>query len=152
MRGLEREGWLARHDLDRSGKGNFDHVLVGPAGVFLLDSKNFAGDAALEGDELVVRPPDDPWDDWSCPRLVQRMRAASAGLKGRIEDGTDVRVWVQPVVVLWGGFPQRVACSSDVWFVKGTELKAWLRQRPPRNSVPEAVRRFVVQMPRAGMD
>ncbi|MBA2474991.1 MAG: NERD domain-containing protein [Actinobacteria bacterium] len=41
----------AIHDLDRP-RGNWDHVLVGPPGVFLLDSKSLSGTVAAGGDAL----------------------------------------------------------------------------------------------------
>lgn len=36
------EGWYVSHDID-TGRGNRDHVLVGPGGTFLLDSKCSVG-------------------------------------------------------------------------------------------------------------
>ena len=42
LRGLEDEGWIVMHDLP-AGRGNIDHILVGPGGVFLLDSKRLDG-------------------------------------------------------------------------------------------------------------
>ena len=32
--------WLVVHDVARSDGTNFDHIVVGPPGVFVLDSKN----------------------------------------------------------------------------------------------------------------
>jgi Nuclease-related domain len=39
LRTLRSEGWSVRHDLEDK-YGNLDHVVVGPGGVFLLDTKN----------------------------------------------------------------------------------------------------------------
>jgi hypothetical protein len=36
---LAQLGWELIEDVD-NGRGNYDHILVGPSGVFLLDSKN----------------------------------------------------------------------------------------------------------------
>lgn len=38
LRALERDGWVVLHDL-ANGTTNFDHVVLGPAGVFCLNSK-----------------------------------------------------------------------------------------------------------------
>jgi hypothetical protein len=43
--------WHCQHDLEHE-HGNYDHVLVGPAGVFLLDSKLLNGTAAAGDDAL----------------------------------------------------------------------------------------------------
>src|SRR6266550_706759 len=52
-RQIEKLGpeWHCEHDLEY-GRGNWDHVLVGPPGVFLLDSKRLHGMAAVGGDAL----------------------------------------------------------------------------------------------------
>jgi hypothetical protein len=151
IRALEREGWLVRHDLDGGSGANLDHVLVSGAGVFLLDSKNYSGEGMVEGSELRVRWLEDPEDGLICEGIVQRMRAASAELKERIEEATGVRLWVQPVVVLWMRFPQRVAQSSDVVFIHGDAVVAWLRQRQPtaRPFDQGGVMNFVKQIPAA---
>ena len=133
LRTLPRPEWTTWHDLPGAHRTNLDHVVVGPAGVFLLDSKNFSGEGRIEGGELRVRWIDDPQDGWVCKGMASRMRAASAELKERIEAATRVRVWVQPVVVLWMPFPQGVVQSSDVFFVRGDALVEWLATRANSN-------------------
>ena len=53
LRVLESEGWDAVHDL-ASPFGNIDHVIVGPGGVFLLDTKQMLGQVAVDGDTVRV--------------------------------------------------------------------------------------------------
>jgi hypothetical protein len=44
---LTRHGWVVLHDLAVPGSGaNADHLIIGPAGVFLVDSKNWRGHLA----------------------------------------------------------------------------------------------------------
>ena len=52
LRGLPAD-WYVRHDL-QARYGNLDHVVVGPGGVFLLDSKNLGGRALVENGVLQV--------------------------------------------------------------------------------------------------
>lgn len=40
--GLEGEGWQAIHDAS-FGRGNVDHILIGPAGVFTVETKSHPG-------------------------------------------------------------------------------------------------------------
>jgi hypothetical protein len=40
--GLRVKGWFALHDIN-SGRGNIDHVLVGPAGIFTIETKSHRG-------------------------------------------------------------------------------------------------------------
>ena len=42
LRPLLREGWVLLNDLPVSF-GNIDHVLIGPPGVFMLETKNLSG-------------------------------------------------------------------------------------------------------------
>src|SRR3954469_25066176 len=44
LSGLEDIGWVILHDLAIPGsKANIDHLLIGPGGVLVIDSKNFSG-------------------------------------------------------------------------------------------------------------
>src|SRR5215216_2507898 len=47
---LERHGWAVLHDLavPRS-RANIDHLVVGPGGVFVIDSKHYRGRLQLDG-------------------------------------------------------------------------------------------------------
>jgi Nuclease-related domain len=41
---LERQGWAILHDLAGPGsRANIDHLVIGPAGVFVIDSKQYRG-------------------------------------------------------------------------------------------------------------
>jgi len=122
--------WFVRHDIVREDRANRDHVAVGPAGVFLMDSKNFSGIGSVESDGLHVRQVEDPADGWTCEGLGTRMRAWGAELGESIRTATDVAVWVQPVVVLWMDFPPKVLESSGVFYVEGKSLGDWLAGRP----------------------
>jgi len=41
LKRLRRRGWVAVHDID-TGRGNIDHVAVGPGGVVAIETKNHA--------------------------------------------------------------------------------------------------------------
>ena len=40
---LEPAGWLTLHDVTVGARGNIDHVVVGPAGLFTIETKSHAG-------------------------------------------------------------------------------------------------------------
>lgn len=44
---MASEGWLPIHDVDL-GRGNVDHVLVGPPGVFTIETKSHRGKIAVD--------------------------------------------------------------------------------------------------------
>lgn len=128
---LEREGWVVQHDL-AGPKGNVDHLLVGPAGVFLLDTKRWFGDVTVPGDVPVITPWDTPDDTWSPHGLTARMRAMAAATKEALEVRCGVRTWVHPVVVIWAPFDAGQVCAAGVTLVHGDQLLQWLRAQPRR--------------------
>jgi hypothetical protein len=129
---LRKKQWSVRHDVQRPHE-NFDHVLVGPPGVFLLETKVRVGRVRLEDGTLTIRYPDDPDEVVTLPRLAAQMRGRAAELRAthRFEDGA--RCWVTPVVVLWADFPQRRVAHGGITYLHGDELVSWLRSRPSVN-------------------
>jgi hypothetical protein len=46
---LERQGWAVLHDLAVPGsRANLDHLVIGPGGVFVIDSKQYRGRLQLD--------------------------------------------------------------------------------------------------------
>ena len=46
---LERQGWVVLHDLAVPGsRANLDHLVIGPGGVFVIDSKQYRGRLQLD--------------------------------------------------------------------------------------------------------
>jgi len=53
--GLTKDGWLAIHDVD-TGRGNIDHILIGPAGVLTVETKSHGGRVRVDHvDERMLR-------------------------------------------------------------------------------------------------
>jgi hypothetical protein len=114
--------WICEHDLP-SERGNFDHVLVGPPGVFLLDTKRLSQRAVAGEDRLRAG---------RVHHLGAASRAAAAELGEQFESLTGRRPWVQSVVVVWGDFPQGEHDERQVLYVHGTKLLPWLLDQPPK--------------------
>jgi hypothetical protein len=136
LRRLTKSGWTLVHDIDQRW-GNIDHVLIGPPGVFLLESKNLNGELRVQDAALVVNWREDPDGGYRNSRLAGRVRGASAELFRALQSPGSRRAWVQPVVVLWGRFEQRTVESGSVVWVHGDDLAEVLKQRPARLSPPE---------------
>lgn len=129
LRPLERKGWLVSHDLD-GGFGNIDHLVVGRAGTFLLDSKNWSGEVSIDAGGVTVTPRDNPDAAWSPRRPATYLKRTSVKNKGAIQRLTGVRTWVQPVVVIWAPFEQGVVEVDGVAYVSGTMIATYLACQP----------------------
>ena len=125
---LAAEGWTAIHDVD-PGVGNWDHVLVGPAGVFLLETKYLRGVVQVRNEVFGVTYDEHANRFESFEKVSRGVVQAAVRLKQTIEDREGVKVWVQPVVVVWGRFPQRVVEADRITYLAGEDLIAWVRQR-----------------------
>lgn len=77
--------------LDTSGPA-FDHVVVGPAGVFVIETKNWAGDISFENGQVLYngklpsRPP------------IRQVKEAAAALLDHLSASQCPEVQVQPVI------------------------------------------------------
>lgn len=58
------------------------------------------------------------------------MGKAAKRVSREIREATGERVWVYPVVVLWGRFEEKTAEAVGVFYVSGEHILDWLRSRP----------------------
>lgn len=138
------ESWRDFHDLDGgSAGGNWDHVIVGPAGVFVLDSKWFQGETTVEDGVVRVRRFEDPGMTYVAEGISQRMHNQARAVHAAIRARTHMRPWVTPVVVLWGSFDQQVIEANGVFYVAGAKLRDWILGRPANVFPDVAVERVV---------
>jgi hypothetical protein len=130
---LASRGYRVFHDVVADGF-NLDHVLVGPAGVFTVETKTHskpAGDSRVsyDGSQLVVGG-----------RLLDRDPLSQARSQARwlarlIADTTDRRVFVQPVVVFPGWYVEAApGAQRDVWVLEPKGLPAFVESISPRLS------------------
>lgn len=130
---IDRSGWLVAHDVE-ARYGNYDHIVVGPAGVFLLDTKKRRGTVTVcDGVPRIQRRID---GERSVPEISMRSRvlASAASLKEDIQRRSGRRLWVQAVVVIWGDFPQGFYEDEQCVFIHGPRLSDWIAARPNKLS------------------
>lgn len=128
---LEAEGWVVLHDL-ANGSKNFDHVVLGPRGVFCLNSKWSGYDLQPEGDRLVARHRYDDEIVVDIRSTVRKVRAEAAELSTKIRERCGEKIWVQPVVVWWGEVDRGGRQIDGVGVVQGANIVAALRKQPGR--------------------
>jgi hypothetical protein len=131
LRALERDGWETVHDLP-TPFGNIDHVVVGPGGVFVLDTKQPQGRVSVDGELVRVSRRANPRGAYTDPKMAGSVRGAAWGLNREIADLLGRSPWVRAAIVLWSPFEQRVVEGNRIAFVHGDALTDWLRDRPPQ--------------------
>ena len=86
---LSALGYEVLHDLD-IGRGNADHVVVGPTGVFVIETKDWGGRFYPRAGKLM-------FNQRPAGEVVAQVRAAALVVRTRLEvAGVDVQV--QPVI------------------------------------------------------
>lgn len=150
---LRKAGWSAVHDR-ASRYGNRDHIVVGPSGVYLLDTKAPGGIVTVEDGAMTVRRHEDPDDLYTQRSLVGQIKGAAAELAEDLARTTGRKAWVTPVVVIWAPFEQRSIEQHGVRWVHGEALHDWLAGEPPKMAEArrEQLARAVEAMPRQRQD
>ena len=123
LKRLHRAGWTHVSDVYFPRFGNTDHVAVGPAGIFAIETKYTTRHATETPYEkrMLVHAGDQAKRNAKHVRL--RLRAKPHGM----------RTIVQPVVVLWGGWDERPDIESvdGTTFVRGRAVATWAAQLVP---------------------
>jgi hypothetical protein len=120
---LERHGWAVLHDLaiPRS-QANIDHLVIGPGGVFVIDSKQYRGRLQLDGSGRL-------WHG-RYP-LAPALRAVSFEADQAALVLTDPDVVVVPVMAVHGvQVPWGKVVMNGVPVVAARRLPRMLRQLP----------------------
>lgn len=117
-----------------AGKHGAEHVLVGPGGVFVIASRKpeGVGAARVKDGMLWLRRGADPRADKSAGGINREALESARVLHKEIRMRTGRGPVVQPVVVLWCEFPQAVAESDRIAFVRGKDLLEWISHKPQR--------------------
>lgn len=137
---LLRAGWFIAHDVGRR-HFNIDHLLVGPAGAFVLETKNLSGTVVIDGDRATLTRPGFDRPDYQGDWWAREARSHAADASTFFRQRVRVRPWVTAVVVLWADFPQRVLEGDRVTFVEVDHLASWLQNQPTRLS-PDQIERL----------
>lgn len=125
---LRSAGYRAIHDLVCHGF-NVDHVLVGPGGVFAIETKFRSGRGLIEfrnGEGLFVdgRP-----EDKDC---LKQARANAAEVNRLIKENCAREAWVTPLVVFVGDWKVKDNWrNTDARVFTADQLPRYIRQQQP---------------------
>jgi hypothetical protein len=120
---LERHGWAVLHDLAVPGsRANIDHLVIGPGGVFVIDSKHYRG-------RLQLDPSGRLWHG-RYP-LTPTLQAVSFEADRAAQILPDPGVAVVPIVAVHGAqVPWGKVVTNGVPVLAARRLPSMLRQLP----------------------
>lgn len=130
LEALRARGYRVFHDIVGTGF-NVDHVLIGPAGVFTVETKTWSkprrGGARVvfDGARLAIggREPDN--------RVAVQALAQARWLRELLAESTGKRMPVRPVVLFPGWFvEQRPGATRELWVLEPKALPAFLDEAP----------------------
>lgn len=137
LEALRAGGYKVFHDVLADGF-NVDHVLIGPAGVFSIETKTWnkptRGEPRIEFDGQALRvlskgPDRNP---------IIQARAQAGWLRGILNESTGQQVTVLPVILIPGWFI-RLQAKPDrpIWVLEPKALPKWLENEPNRLTEPD---------------
>lgn len=134
LQALLAQGYRVFHDIPGDGEWNVDHVAVGPAGVFAIETKCRAKrrptnelreqDAVFEGKKIQY-----PWGD--DPKAVEQARRNAQWLADMLSKATGERVTSLAIVALPGWWVTLKA-NSDVKVLSGKQVPGFILAEPLR--------------------
>ena len=136
---LRADGYQVFHDVVGAGF-NVDHVLIGPGGIYTIETKTWSKPARgeprikFDGEQITVagrEPERDP---------VIQARAQASWLKGLLTESTGRPYEVFPVVVFPGWYiEQGEGTLRNMWVLEPKALAKFLANAPQRLE-PEAIK------------
>ncbi len=89
---LHKEGFYVFHDWD-SGKGNVDHFVIGPQGVFVVETKAYSGEITCEDGRLLRSGRPIPGKD-----ATKQAMAEAMAVRDLLRDSSGIEAFVQPIL------------------------------------------------------
>lgn len=136
---LREFGYFVLHDLverDSSGRDyNIDHILVGPGGIFVLETKTRSkpakGDSIIQYDGERVSVDGGPWDE----EPIRQAKAAVRTVRTILEATTGrTDIPIRPVVLFPGWYIEGTSSGKVVWVLEPKGLPKWLAYEPSKLS------------------
>jgi hypothetical protein len=110
------------------GGGDIDHVVLGPGGVFVLETKNWSGDVTCHGDEWQRpgKPPSSP------SRQVKRNAAKITQIIDSSPELRSLGIMVEGIVVFTNNHTRLHINNPTVTILRLTQLPNYLTKNPSR--------------------
>jgi hypothetical protein len=117
---LDPKHWTVLHDLPLDTNWNIDHLVIGPTGVFVIDTKNLSGTVLVNGSEIEHNGFQVNYVE-KMAEVVQRVRQNLCSAAGWNT------LWVQGILAFIGARLEIEAFPHDLCVVRANNLVPILR-------------------------
>jgi len=136
---LRRHGYRVFHDIPNAKKATFniDHVLIGPAGVFTIETKTFSKVGTreekirYENNELII-PGIGRGEETKT--YLDQAKASADFIRKHLTTTTGHKVTVQPLLIFPGWFveepPLNTRLGQPVWVINEKRVFDWIIKAP----------------------
>ena len=127
------DDWHVFHDFE-AGRYHVDHVLIGPAGVFAIETKNWRDPVMLESGELIVggHVPSHP--------PIAQVTAESKAVRASLERAGWAGEAIPVVCFASGTFQGGLTKSGKVLIANADAFVKWLAEQPTVRAPGECAR------------
>jgi Nuclease-related domain len=145
---LMRDGFAVFHDVPGDKSFNVDHVLVGPMGVFAVETKGRAKPVRADGEEGHRVKCDGQrliFPGWTEAEPLEQARRNADWLRKWLSSAVGTSVEVKPVLILPGWFIERTQ-PSNVPVLASSNLRSYFAKQRGAPIEPQLVRQIVHQL------
>lgn len=137
---LRSSGFFVLHDLDCGKGGNIDHIVIGPPGVFAIETKTFSkpGDqsARIKYDGRQLTIPGVRAEHLKEKDPIRQAQRVGALLNERIKQRTGRKLYTKPVVLFPGWWVDENP-KTDVWVMNPERFIKYVCGLPEKMSADD---------------
>lgn len=147
---IRKSGFDVFHDFilkDERGTENIDHIIVGPSGVFTLETKNWSAKGVPQDDRITFDGETLKIGTYlQEDKFLKQPRRQAAKLQGILQPVTQDHLWVVPILCFWDRYVQLTRFNpTGLQVVNQRGISSFILAREQKYS-PETVRKISAKL------
>jgi len=147
LQSLTAAGYRVFHDIQKDGNGNIDHAVLGPAGVFAIETKYRTKQPGKAGEQYHKAEFDGSKIQFPSGydvKAPEQARQNARWLANMLSKAAGMQVTVQPIVALPGWYVT-LRANSDVKVLSGKQIPGFISGEPTQLS-DQAIQQISYQL------
>jgi hypothetical protein len=117
------------------GRGNIDHILLGPKGIFVIETKNYSGDVRCDGNRWRKKGKRRLYD---IPSVSNQAKNNAKYLSDLIRKKTNLGIFIDPICVFTNPYVELKLHRPAVTVLRLTQLAEFIRQVSPMTTLTDS--------------